>query len=381
MNQKYLFLYSFLLIILFAAACQNQDKKYEKSNISDNKTLSLYNAQFAELFKISEHKNGIFIQTYNKDKKLIDSILISKSNHIPTNIKAVKQNPKIICMSTAHLAFLDYIGMTDNILAVSNSDYVYNPKLRKKIEAGTIRDIGYQGAVNWELLISLTPDLVTVYSVDAAGAETIKQLKKFGIPYLLINEFSEQDILGQTEWAMVFASLYGKEKETGKKLNETFKKYQDLKQKTKHLKTKPTVMLNMPWKGTWYIPAGKSNAAKLIADAGGTYIFGDNTLRHNRPVSIENVIVKAKEADFWLNPGQAKSIDDILLIDSRLDIFKPIKTGQIYNRIKRISSKGGNDYMESGTVQPEVILKDLIHILHPELIENSGGMYYYVKLN
>ncbi len=33
---------------------------------------------------------------------------------------------------------------------------------------------------------------------------------------------------------------------------------------------------------------------------------------------------------------------------------------QIYNRNKRLNKYGGNDYMESGTVRPDFILKDLI---------------------
>ena len=107
----------------------------------------------------------------------------------------------------------------------------------------------------------------------------------------------------------------------------------------------------MPWKGTWYIPGGKSNVAQLIADAGGNYIWKNTEEQHNTALSIEEVYFEARQADFWLNPGQAKSINDIIGTDIRLKKFSALKTGEVFNRNKRLSPSGGNDYMEFGVVR------------------------------
>jgi iron complex transport system substrate-binding protein len=37
---------------------------------------------------------------------------------------------------------------------------------------------------------------------------------------------------------------------------------------------------------------------------------------------------------------------------------------------------GGNDYWESGSVYPHVILKDIAAILHPELFPDNEFFYY-----
>ena len=51
----------------------------------------------------------------------------------------------------------------------------------------------------------------------------------------------------------------------------------------------------------------------------------------------------------------------------------------MFNRNKRLNKFGGNDYMESGTTRPDLILKDLIKILHPNLF-TKDDFFYYTKL-
>ncbi len=46
----------------------------------------------------------------------------------------------------------------------------------------------------------------------------------------------------------------------------------------------------------------------------------------------------------------------------------------------RLNSTGGNDYNESGLVHPDLILADLISILHPALLPDHR-LFYYRPLN
>ena len=48
---------------------------------------------------------------------------------------------------------------------------------------------------------------------------------------------------------------------------------------------------------------------------------------------------------------------------------------------KSLNVAGGNDYWESGVVQPDVVLHDLIAIMHPEVLdENDRELHYYQRL-
>jgi iron complex transport system substrate-binding protein len=52
----------------------------------------------------------------------------------------------------------------------------------------------------------------------------------------------------------------------------------------------------------------------------------------------------------------------------------------VYNYNNLVNSAGGNAYFEQGVVEPDIILADLIHILHPEVLP-SHKLKYYKKLD
>ena len=98
------------------------------------------------------------------------------------------------------------------------------------------------------------------------------------------------------------------------------------------------------------------------------------------PSGIENVYLKAMNADYWLNIGNVNSKEDLFAIDARLSEIPCFKNGNLFNNNKRINENGGNDYWESGSLNPHLILKDIASILHPELFKRDE-LFYYKKIN
>ncbi len=143
--------------------------------------------------------------------------------------------------------------------------------------------------------------------------------------------------------------------------------------------SKPAVLLGLPWRGNWFISGGKSYVARLVEDAGGEYIFKHLDFKDSRPVALEQVYERALGADFWLNTGDALSKKDLFSVDERFRNLPCIKQDQIFNNNNRITPAGGNDIFESGVTEPEIILSDLIYILHPQLLP-SHQLKYYRKL-
>ncbi len=365
--------------MLIPISCKNIKNNNNSSGFTEIKN------KYAQLFKIEKNKTITKLSVFDKNNRLINNYyLIDKLKEIPDSLKNenIIKTPvkKIICLSTTHIAFFDALNNVNKIYAVSGTNYVYNQNLKKRIESGEVVDIGYENSLDFEKILKLKPDLLTAYDINGNISPIINKLKKYNIPVVIINEFSEPSILGQTEWLKFIAQFLNNEKESDTLFNMIEKNYISLKQKSYSIKHRPTVLLNMPWKGTWYVPGGKSNIAQLINDAGGNYLWKNSSETHNYPLSTEEVYTKALNVDFWLNPGQARTINEIVSIDERLKDFRPVTTKQIYNRNKRLSPGGGNDFMESGIIRPDIILKDLIKILHPEILDNDS-LFYYQKLN
>ena len=368
-----------ILIVLFSNCSEHNQKQVEI-----NDSIAEIKNEYAELFKIKESRSMKFLCIYDKlGNQKEEYVLIPKTEKIPDSLKAknIIRTPvkNVICLSTTHIAFLDILDETNAVNGVSGSQYIYNKSIREGIENDKIKDVGYENSLDFETLLSLKPDMVTVYDINGTISPTINKLKKFNIPVVQVNEYLESSLLGQAEWMKFFAEFFNKREFAVTEFDKIAESYNNLKILTDTIQNKPTVILNMPWKGTWYIPGGKSNIAQLINDAGGNYIWKSNEEKHNIPLNIEEVYSKANDADVWLNTGQANTSKNVLETDIRLKDFKALKTKQVYNRNKRLNKNGGNDYMESGTVRPDLILKDLIKILHPEILLEHE-LFYYTKL-
>jgi iron complex transport system substrate-binding protein len=98
------------------------------------------------------------------------------------------------------------------------------------------------------------------------------------------------------------------------------------------------------------------------------------------PFGIENVFMKAMEADYWLNISNVQRRGEITAIDNRLGYLPSFRNGKMFNNNKRVGVNGGNDYWESGAINPQIILKDICAILHPDLFPGYE-LFYYKRIN
>ncbi len=370
-----------LLIAVFAVSLLNACNNSPLSSTSLGAALSTDSLSFAELFQINRYKDFTEISVKSNSNNTIQKyFLIDRNQKVPKILKNehVIFTPvrKIVCLSTTHIAFIDLLNENHSIIGVSGKDYVFNTKIRQGFETDSITDVGYENNLNLEFLIRKKPDVVFVYDIDGGVSESVNKLKSIGIQVVQVNEYRESNILGVTEWLKFFACFYQKSDTAKTKFDEIASNYIKLKDLTKDIKKRPSVLVNLPWKGVWYIAGGRTNVAQLIADAGGNYIRRNDESEENPAVPFETIYKIGESAEFWINTGQAKSKSEILAADDRLINFRSMKKDRVYNRNARLNEFGGNDYMESGTVRPDLILKDLISIFHPELLPKHQLFYY-----
>jgi iron complex transport system substrate-binding protein len=283
----------------------------------------------------------------------------------------------IICMSTTHLSMISALHKEETIKGISGTDFVYDKSIQDLVANRRISDVGYEDNLNKEMVIQISPDLVMAYGIGSESTSYINKLKELGIKVLFNADYLETDPLGKAEWIKVFGALFDKEKEADSVFASLSEEYNNLKSYIyKNIKTKPTVFLGLPWKDTWFISPDNSYISRLISDAGGEYIWKDVKSEISMPFGIENVYIKALKADYWLNASSVNTRDEIVSMDNRLQELPSFKNGKIYNNNKRITKNGGNDYWESGSINPQVILKDIATILHPELFAGYDFFYY-----
>ena len=65
--------------------------------------------------------------------------------------------------------------------------------------------------------------------------------------------------------------------------------------------------------------------------------------------------------------------------EPRYKAFAAWKAGELYTYTAKKGETGGLEYFELGYLRPDLILKDLIKILHPQLLPEYQP-YFYQKL-
>jgi iron complex transport system substrate-binding protein len=372
-----------ILAMLTASGCRNIDNKTaDKFSDFRNKISK------AERFTL-EKKNGYTILTIinpwqgandvnqvyylvRRGSELNDGLDSSEVIFVPLE--------KIICMSTTHVAMISVLGEENTISGVSGTGFIFSGSLIKKIEKGLVEDVGYEGNLNKELILNISPDLIMMYGIGSESAGYIEKIKELGVKVIFNADYLEIDPLTKAEWIKLFGALYCKESLADSIYKSEVDTYNMMKSYiSQHISDKPKVLLGLPYKDTWYISPGNSFISKLIEDAGGNYLWQNTESSVSMPFGIENVYLRALTADYWLNIGSIKTKEEISIVDQRLMKLPCYKNGHLFNNNKRITVNGGNDYWESGTIYPHLILKDIASILHPDLFINNE-LYFYRKI-
>lgn len=283
----------------------------------------------------------------------------------------------MICMSTTHLAALSALGATEIITGASGTDLVYDASLRKAIQEGIIPDVGYEGSLDKELIVSLKPDLLMAYGVGASSAEYLRKLSDMGVKVMFNADYLEEHPLARCEWIKIFGLLTGKREKADSLYAAAADNYLRLAEMVrKSSESRPAVLLGAPWEDVWYVSPANSYIGRLINDAGGRYLFDDLIAPNSVPYAVEAVFKRATGADLWINPGTAESLDDIAEYDHRMKKLPVYKSGDVWNNRNRMTPGGGNDYWETAVVRPDVLLADLVFILHPELLPDYLPGYF-----
>jgi iron complex transport system substrate-binding protein len=337
--------------------------------------------KYAKGFTIIHYENYIELVVRNPldTANIIQRYRLYKINtpeNLPgiINIKIPISN--IACLSTTHIGFLEALHLEDKLIACSGTKYVYNEYVTSLIDAGKIQEMGNEGVLNTELLVSLQPSIIMAYNMGNSSYDQFDKLQSLQLTPVLNNEYLETTPLGQAEWIKFVAVFFDKSDEANTIFDSVAAEYDAVKNSVAAITNKPKVFTGLAFKGEWTIPGGKSFAANFLQDAGSTYVWRDDEKTGNYPVALEEVIAKAKDAEYWLHTGAAESLQDIKNADERYKVFFAFEQGNVINNNKRVNAQGGNDYWESGIVSPHLVLKDLVKIFHPTLMQDHEFVYY-----
>ena len=227
-----------------------------------------------------------------------------------------------------------------------------------------------------ELMLELDPDLVMTSPTGEARFDHHGKLQEAGFSVVFNSEYMETTPLGRSEWIKFIAAFFDMETEADRLFSETAVRYEMLAAKARDVSYRPTVFSGSNYRGTWYMPGGKSYVAEAFRDAGARYLWEDDSSVSSMPLHVEALLERAGDADIWIHTITAHSMEELAAQDERYTVFRAFRTGLVFNDDVKISPGGGNDIYEGGIANPELVLSDLISIIHPELLPGHQRIWY-----
>jgi len=367
----------FFTFCLFA--CQNTNEKETVFVSSEN---SIRYANGLSIQKFNQYSVITVSNPWPTADKNYTYILHKQSAKIPDSLQkytAIQVPIKsIVATSTTHIPALELLGVETKLAGFPFTDYISSEKTRALIDAKKVREIGTNQSLNTEVLLDMQPDVIIGFGVDGEK-KTYDNLQQNGLKILYNGDWTEQHPLGRAEWIQLFGVLFGLEEKADLVFKTIEKDYLETVELAKKAQSKPTILSGAIYQDQWYLPQGKSWAAQFLENAHANYLWAASEGTGSLSLSFETVLEKAETADFWIGPGQFTSFEELQKANPNYSYFKAVQSKKVYSFSSKKGKTGGVIYYELASNRPDLVLKDLVKILHPELLPDYE-LYFFERL-
>lgn len=372
---KQVILFTFLLA--FLSSCGGKSKT--ASVIEAEETISLRYAENLSLSATEDYTIARLRNPWDTTRILHTYVLVDKEKSLPADLPegTLVRTPlsKAVVYSSVHCGLLNQIGALKSIGGVCDLKYIKLQEVQDGCRTGSIADVGNGMNPDIEKIIDLHPDAIMLSPFENSGG--YGRVEKLNIPIIECADYMETSALGRAEWMRFYGLLFGQAQKADSLFAEVEKNYNELKALVAPLSSAPSVISELKNGSAWYVPGGKSTSARIYADAGANYVFADDEHSGSVPLAFETVFDKGQNTDFWLikyNQAIDKTYKELEQDYAPYTGFRAFKERNIYG-----CNTGKVDFYEDSPFHPDRLLKDLIKIFHPTLLEGYE-LKYFTKL-
>lgn len=375
-------LFCWLSIAILVLGCERRTTEHVISAPPDT---DFTRVKYAVGFKVSllEHAKLVEVTSpYQGASSGLTYLLVPRGEKPPsyTGQATIIYTPveRIVCTSTTHIPLLEYIGEADKLVGFPTTDYISSEHVRRRVDGGQVADVGIDKDLNLERLVMTKPDLLMGYSVSGDYGQ-FRKIESMGIPVVLNAEYLETHPLGRAEWIKFMALFFGKEQVADSVFNVIEHAYLSTKALVDSVAYRPSVLSGVVYGDAWFMPGGKNYAAQILRDAGCRYLWEASGDHGFLQIDFETVYRVASEADLWIGVANFRSLKALRDADHRYARFRAFEEGNVYTYDARRGARGGSEFLELGYLRPDIVLKDLVKIAHPDVLP-AHELYFHARL-
>ena len=372
-----------LILILFTGACRHRQPKPEIASVFDAvlDSLPVSKVKYAKGFDLYEKEGVKKLVIYHPEISgreiavfyIADSTTLKKYKTMGSQNVVVSKSDRVAVFSATQLNAFDKLSLLDHVIGITEAKYINNQAVKEKLLCGEITELGTNNHFFIEKIISVHPDYI-FYSPYKFTAD--HPLKATGITLIPFFDYHEHTPLGRAEWIKFTAAFFNAEARADSVFNHIEQQYIYYTSLTDSLASKPTVFSDKYFNGQWYVPGGRSYIATLFKDAGADYIWKDDPNTGSFPLDYEVVYSKAHEADFWRIVGSYGDVSSYEALAEENALYRNFKAFKMKHVIWCDAQETA--YFEKSSLEPHLVLADLIYAFHPELLPGYQPKYYEI---
>ncbi len=337
----------------------------QDSVITSARLLSMQRAEAYTVVTVADPWKGGVLHRY---------VLVPRDKELPVNLPegTVVRTPvqNALVYSSVHTSLMGELGCLDAVKGVVDKQYFIDSTLVAGIQSGAITDCGNSMNPTVERVIDMQPDAILLSPYQDAS---YGQIAKMDIPIIECADYLEYDPLGRAEWVKFYGELLGKRAQADSLYQAVVTAYNDMKQKAAGATTHPTVVTEMVINGIWNVPGGQSYMARILADAGGKYLWADDQNTGSLALDFNQVLAVAQNADYWFikwtNINSLKDLQGANDLNKEMAAFK--------NKRVYVCDTDKTRFFDRIPFHPEVLLREFAAIMHPELFPDFHNQMYH----
>ncbi|WP_294326438.1 ABC transporter substrate-binding protein [uncultured Sphingomonas sp.] len=275
---------------------------------------------------------------------------------------------RIASNAVFHEAMTKVLGVNDRLVAVGGVKS-WDDALRTRVRAGAVRQIGYgwHSPPQLDALVAAQPDVLLMTMGDMRSVGAKPRIESLGIAVVPIFLDNEADYMGRVDYVRLIGMLVGREAQADAFAAMVTRNVGALKTAAA---AQPTRSVLSAWfaGGDRWNPTVRNADAKLLRDANGRNLFEepDDPARDSfQSVTTEQLIVRGRDADCWiLRDTHSAPFTDL----SVLRRFRAYRDGCLFAADGMTKPDADAfDLYETAVIRPDLILGDLVRMLHPRL--------------
>lgn len=361
--------------VLLLSACGGGSKT--SSLQAEGDTVRMKYSSLLQIVKHADYTVVTIRNPWDTLKVLHTYLLADREKPLPEHLPegTVVRTPlqKSVIYSSVHCSLWSELDELKGIGGVCGLEYIKLPQIQEGCRNGSIVNVGNSMNPDIERIIDLRPDAILLSPFENSGG--YGRVGKLNIPIIECADYMETSALGRAEWMRLYGLLLGKEAQADSLFAGIEKEYLTLTQQVKSQNLKrPTVISEMKNSSAWYIPGVNSTMGRLYQDAGADYVFAYLSNSGSVPLAFETVFDRGGNADIWLikyNQPQDKTYSELERDYAPYARFKAFQDRKVYG-----CNTNHVPFYEESPFHPELLLKDLIKIFHPELLPDYDFKYF-----